>query len=279
MKPFIIAEIGINHNGSLEIAKKLIDMAANCGCDAVKFQKRSIETIYKPDFLASPRESPWGTTQADQKKALEFSYKEYDAIDAYCQKRRIAWFASAWDIDSLDFLKKYHLPFNKIASPMLTHQEFCAAVAQEQKQTFIATGMSDLEQIRSVVELFKASECPFTLMHAVSIYPCLDDQCNLGMIPVLKALFDCVVGYSSHSRSWEDCVLAVSLGAVAIEKHITLDRAMYGSDQAASLEEGGLKRLVRECQKVEGYLGDGIKRILPEEERNARKLRYWLEAA
>ena len=121
MKPFIIGEAGLNHNGSLEIAKKLIDMAANCGCDAVKFQKRSIETVYKADFLASPRESPWGTTQADQKKALEFSYKEYDAINGYCEKRRIAWFASCWDIDSLDFLKKYHLPFNKIASPMVTH--------------------------------------------------------------------------------------------------------------------------------------------------------------
>lgn len=275
MKPFIIGEIGLNHSGDLNIAKKLIDMAVDCGCDAVKFQKRDIDTVYTETFLDSPRESPWGTTQSHQKVGLEFQFSEYEQIDIYCLQHDIEWSASAWDIKSLNFLKKWDLPWNKVASPMLTNREFLEAVADQGKHTFVSTGMSELWHIEEAVKLFQKAGCPITLMHCTSIYPCPDDLCNLRFIPTLKHHFGCPVGYSSHTASWEDCVLAVAQGAEVIECHITLDRSSYGSDQSASLEKPGLERMVRECRKAQGYLGNGIKCVLPDELANARKLRYW----
>ena len=275
--PFIIAEIGINHNGSLEIAKKLIDMAKECGADAVKFQKRTIEIVYSPEFLASPRKSPWGTTQREQKEALEFSKEEYDEIDAYCKEKGIYWFASAWDEKSQEFLRQYDLPFNKIASAMLTHKRLLEMVAEEGKHTFISTGMSTLEQIDRAVEIFEKKGCPYTLMHCVSVYPCPDEWCNILMVKTLKERYNCPVGYSGHEKGILPSVLAVALGAVAIERHITLDRNMYGSDQAASLEKEDLKLLITYCRSVKHILGDGKKKILPEEEEVAKKLRYFKE--
>ena len=275
MKPFIIAEIGLNHNGDINIAKKLIDMAVDCGCNAVKFQKRDIDTVYTKTFLDSPRDSPWGITQREQKEGLEFGFKEYEQIDIYCFEKDIQWSASAWNFESLTFLEQFNLPFNKIASPMLTYTEFLRVVADEGRQTFISTGMSELYQIEEAVKIFQKAACPFTLMHCTSIYPCPDNLCNLRFIPTLKHHFGHPVGYSSHTASWEDCVLAVAQGAEVIEVHITMDRSMYGSDQPASLEKPGLERMVRECRKAQGYLGNGIKCVLPDELVNARKLRYW----
>ena len=238
--PFIIAEIGINHNGSVEIAKKLINMAKECGVDAVKFQKRTIDIVYTKELLDSPRQSPWGTTQRQQKEGLEFGKKEYDEIDSYCKEKGIYWFASAWDEKSQVFLKQYDLPFNKIASAMLTHKKLVEMVAEEKKHTFISTGMSSFEQIDRVVNVFKKNECPYTLMHCVSVYPCPDEWCNLKMVEMLKKRYGCPVGYSGHEIGPFPSVLAVTLGAIAIERHITLDRSMYGSDQSASLEKRGL---------------------------------------
>lgn len=271
----IIAEIGINHNGDIETAKKLIDMAKACECDAVKFQKRDIETIYTKEMLDSPRESPWGTTQREQKEGLEFGREEYDEIDRYCFHKDIHWFASAWDFKSQEFLRKYDLPYNKIASAMLTHKGLLNMVAAEGKHTFISTGMSHFDAIDEAVEIFKNYGTPYTLLHCVSTYPCEDHECNLMMIPALGAEYRCPVGYSGHERGILPSVLAVAVGATVIERHITLDRTMYGSDQSASLERRGLELLVRDCRDVWKMLGDGEKRILPKEQECARKLRYW----
>jgi len=271
----IIAEIGLNHNGSIDNAKKLIDMAKACGCDFVKFQKRTIDKVYSKEFLDSLRESPWGTTQREQKKAVEFGKDEYDIINDYCREKKIQWTASAWDLESLDFVEQYNPPFHKIASAMVTNEEFVEAVAKLGRHTMISTGGTTMPWIHHVVGLFWKHRCSFTLVHCVMVYPIEDEMCNVRMIQTLKYIFNCRIGYSSHSKSWEDCMLAVALGAKVVEKHITLDRAMYGTDQPASLEEGGLKRLVRECRKVKGYLGSGIKVFLPEEEISAKKLRWW----
>ncbi len=275
--PFIITEIGINHNGSVEIAKKLIDMAKECGADAVKFQKRTIDIVYTPEFLASPRKSPWGTTQREQKEGLELSKDEYDEIDAYCKKKNIYWFASAWDEKSQEFLRQYDLPFNKIASAMLTHKNLLEMVAEEEKHTFISTGMSTFEQIDRAVDIFEKKNCPYTLMHCVSVYPCPNEWCNILMVKTLKERYNCPVGYSGHEHGILPSILAVVFGAVAIERHITLDRAMYGSDQAASLEKRGLELLIRDTRDVKRILGTGEKTVIPEEEKVAYKLRYFRE--
>lgn len=275
--PFIIAEIGINHNGDIEIAKKLIDMAKECKADAVKFQKRTIDIVYSPEFLASPRKSPWGTTQREQKEGLELGKEEYDEIDAYCKEKGIYWFASAWDEKSQEFLRQYDLPFNKIASAMLTHKNLLEMVAEEGKHTFISTGMSTFEQIDRAIEIFEKKGCPYTLMHCVSVYPCPDEWCNILMVKTLKERYNCPVGYSGHEHGILPSALAVAFGAVAIERHITLDRSMYGSDQAASLEKRGLELLVRDCKDVKRILGTGEKIIIPEEEKVAYKLRYFKE--
>lgn len=271
----IIAEIGINHNGDLDVAKKLILMAKASGCDAVKFQKRTIDIVYSKEELEKPRQSPWGTTQKDQKEGLEFNEKQYDEIDQFCKKNNIIWFASAWDIPSLDFLDKYNLSYNKIASAMITNVDFVKKTADKKKYTYISTGMSDYKNIDEAVKIFKLAKCEFELMHSVSAYPCPEDQLNLHLIRKLKEKYECKVGYSGHEPSVSPSIVAVCLGASSIERHITLDRSMYGSDQAASLEKKGLEELVSVIRKIPIVFGDKDKKIFECEMEVAKKLRYW----
>lgn len=272
---FIIAEIGINHNGSMDIAKQLIEQAHRSGCDAVKFQKRTIDIVYTPEMLAQQRESPWGTTQRQQKEGLEFSEAQYDEIDAYCRSLGIAWFASAWDIPSQRFLRKYDSQYNKVASAMTTHLDFLEEVASEGKLTFLSTGMCELEDIDRAVAIFRRHECPVVLMHSVSTYPSPEGDLNLRCLQTLRSRYGLPVGYSGHEASVSPSVVAAMLGAVAIERHITLNRAMYGSDQAASLEGRGLETLVSQLRKIPMVLGSGEKVVTPGEKAVAQKLRYW----
>jgi len=273
-----IGEIGINHNGSMDIAMRLIDMAKAANCDAVKFQKRTIDIVYTQEVLNSPRESPWGTTQREQKEGLEFGEREYDQIDAYCKKVGIDWFASAWDIPSQHFLARYDLKYNKIASPMLTHRELLEAVAREKKPTFVSTGMSTYEDVDVAVDVFTTHECPFVLMHCVSEYPVAEESSNLRAMVELRRRYECPVGYSGHEVTMIPGALAAAMGAVAVERHISLDRAMYGSDQAASLETRGLDLMVDYIRTIPLLIGDGVKRVSDAELANAKKLRYWLES-
>ena len=271
---FVTAELGINHNGDVEIAKKLIDIAVNAGCDAVKFQKRTIEKVYSKEILDKPRESPWGTTTKEQKMGLEFSKDEYDIIDNYCKTKNIQWYASSWDIESQEFLNQYDLKYNKVASAMLTNLELLETIAKEKKHTFISTGMSTIEQIREAVEVFKKYHCPFELQHSNSSYPMNIEEANLNCISTLEDEFSCNVGYSGHeSGASLICVAAVMLGATSIERHVTLDRTMYGSDHAASLEPAGLQRLVRDIRLLDVIKGDGKKRIWPSELKKLKRLR------
>ena len=271
----VIAEIGINHNGDLAIAKKLIDMAKKCGCDAVKFQKRTIDIVYTKEVLAEKRESPWGTTQREQKEGLEFSEKEFDEIDNYCKKINIEWFASAWDVPSLDFLDKYRPLNQKIASAMITNEEFLYAASSRKIHTYISTGMTTPLMIDNAIKIFNQNNCDFTLMHSVSTYPCPPNKLNLINILHLKDKYKCKVGYSGHEPSPAPSTFAASLGATCIERHITLDRTMYGSDQAASLEESGLKILVDTIRLLQTTLGEVRTDLYPEELPIAKKLRYW----
>lgn len=256
---FITAEIGINHNGDLNIAKQLLDWSYLSGCDAVKFQKRTVDKVYTKEYLDSYRESPWGTTQRAQKEGLEFGKEEYDAIDAYCREKNIEWYASAWDVESQIFLRQYDLKHNKIASAMLTDMEFLQAVAEEKKHTFIATGMSTYEEIDAAVEVFKKNRCPYELLHCNSTYPMKNEDANLMMIPALRERYGVDVGYSGHETGRIVSLSAAALGATSLERHITLDRTMYGSDQAASLEVDDLQRLVKDIRVIEKALGDGRK--------------------
>ncbi|MBF0358969.1 MAG: N-acetylneuraminate synthase family protein [Magnetococcales bacterium] len=272
---FVIGEVGINHNGSLEIAKQLIDMAKEAGCDAVKFQKRTLDIVYTQEVLDAPRDSPWGTTQREQKNGLEFGEKEYDEIDAYCKKLGIEWFASAWDIPSQLFLRRYNSSYNKVASAMMTHPEFLKEVAKEGKTTFISTGMCSYEDIDKAVAIFREANCPIVIMHSVSEYPAADELLNLSLIPELAKRYGCPVGYSGHESSVSPSTMAAMMGAVAVERHITLNRAMYGSDQSASLEKPGLTTLVGQLRKIPVVLGNGEKLVTPGEINNAGKLRYW----
>ena len=274
MKPFLIAEIGINHNGDIEIAKKLIDFAKEARFDAVKFQKRDINSVYTKEFLDGYRESPWGKTQRDQKLGLEFNEKEYKLIDDYCSKKKIQWFASAWDINSQKFLRKFDLKYNKVASAMLGNFPLLREIASEKKYTFISTGMSTLEEIDKVVKLFKDHKCPYELMHCNSSYPMRDSDANLSCIKLLKEKFNCDVGYSGHENSLIGVsIIAVALGATSVERHITLDRTMYGSDQAASLEAKNLKILGDMLRNVKSIIGDCKKRITDQEKVIRKKLR------
>ncbi|MBI2288034.1 MAG: N-acetylneuraminate synthase family protein [Chloroflexi bacterium] len=270
---FISAEVGINHNGDMDIARKLIDVAAFAGCDAVKFQKRTIDLVYTKEFLDSPRESPWGTTQRAQKEALEFGEDEYDMIDDYCRSKGIEWYASAWDIESQSFLRKYDLRHNKVASPLLTHTKLLKVIAEEKKPTFISTGMSTIAEIEKAVALFRKYDCPFELQHCNSSYPMENEEANLRCIITLRDKFGCKVGYSGHERGLQISLAAVALGATSLERHITLDRAMYGSDQAASVEPHGLELLVRDVRIIEAALGDGVKTVHESEIPNLKKLR------
>ena len=270
----IIAEIGINHNGDMNIAKKLIDSAKDSGCDLVKFQKRDVEKVYSKDVLDSPRESPWGKTTREQKYGLEFSINQYEEIAHYCNEKKIPWFVSSWDIGSQKQMRQFNTKYNKVASAMLTHLELLKVIAEEKKHTFISTGMSTMDDIEKALQIFKKYDCPFELMHSHSAYPMSLEEANLKVIQTLKEKFHCNVGYSGHeSSSYLVCVLAVMLGASSIERHITLDRTMYGSDQAASLEPEGLKRMVRDIRMIDKILGDGVKRIWSSELPAQEKLR------
>ena len=275
MSIFIIAEIGINHNGSLDIAKKLIDMAVDTGCDAVKFQKRTIDIVYTKDVLDTPRESPWGTTTREQKMGLEFGVEEYKEINRYCKEKNIEWFASAWDVESQKFLRQFKCKYNKIASALLTHIPLLEEVASEKLHTFISTGMATYSDIDKAVEIFKKHNCPFTLMHTVSVYPCPEEDLNLNMIHTLKQKYNCPVGYSGHETSPVPSIAAAAMGITALERHVTLDRTMYGSDQSASLEKRGLEILVTGVRSVEKSLGNGKKEFGEAEQKVASKLRYW----
>jgi len=276
METFIIAEIGINHNGDLEVARKLIDMAAVSGCSAVKFQKRTIDNVYTKEMLESHRESPWGDTQRKQKAGLEFGEKEYDFIDDYCSERGIEWFASAWDVDSQRFLQRYNLKYNKIASAMLTYEPLVLEIARERKKTFISTGMSNLDEIDRAVSIFRDENCPFELMHSVSTYPASTNDIDLNCIPMLRERYSCDVGYSGHeTAAFAISLGAVALGATSLERHITLDRSMYGSDQSASVEAMGLMTLVRSVRTLEQSLGGGEKRITEDEKVVRGKLRWF----
>ena len=271
---FIIGEIGTNHAGDIKIAKKIIDAAKNAGFDAVKFQKKNVEKIYTQEFLDSVLESPWGKTQREMRTHREFSEKQFKEIDQYCKKQKIPWFFSAWDIDSQLSMRKFKTKYNKVASAMLIHKKLLETIAKEKKHTFISTGMSTMKQIEDAIKIFKKNKCPFELMHSHSAYPMPIEEANLQLITTLKNKFKCNVGYSGHeTASYVVCLSAVLLGATSIERHITLDRTMYGSDQAASLEPDGLHRMVRDIRTVEKILGDGKKHIWDSEKPAQKKLR------
>jgi N-acetylneuraminate synthase len=279
MSIYIIAEIGINHNGDMEIAKRLIDGAVDVGCDAVKFQKRDLDLVYTQELLDSPRESPWGTTQRDQKAGLEFGFDEYAEIDRYCKEKGIDWFASAWDLNSQKFLQQFNCKYNKIASAMLVDESLLKMVASEKRHTFISTGMSTHDDIDNAIKIFRDAGCPFELMHTVSTYPMLDENANLNCIPMLRERYGCDVGYSGHEAGLAISYAASALGITSLERHITLNRAMYGSDQSASVELSGFRQLVGTVRKIEKAMGTGIKHILAEEIPIAKKLREHLNWA
>jgi len=271
---FVIAEIGTNHVGSVDIAKKIIDISVRCGCNAVKFQKKNIEKIYTKEFLDSPLDSPWGKTQRDMRVNREFTDKQFKEIDRYCKKNNITWFVSCWDIKSQIHMRKFKTKFNKVASAMLVHENLLHTIAKEGKYTFISTGMSTMQEISKAVKIFKKHDCPFELMHSNSSYPMELEEANLLLIPKLRKKFHCNIGYSGHEKaSYISCVIATTLGATSIERHVTVDRTLYGHDQAASLEESGLRRMVRDIRLVETILGDGEKRIWDSERDAIKKLR------
>lgn len=269
---FIIAEIGINHNGDLAIAKKLIDVAVIAECDAVKFQKRTPELCVPADMKNVKRETPWGVmTYFDYRKKVEFGVKEYDEIDRYCKSKGVIWFASAWDIPSISFLARYNLPAYKVPSALLTHKEYLLALKKLNKAIILSTGMSDLSLVKKAIAAI--GQRSLILMHTVSTYPAQPQEINLKVIQLLKDQFSCPVGYSGHEVGLQITLAAVALGANIVERHITLDRAMWGTDQAASVEPTGLIRLVRDIRIIEAAQGDGIKRVYPREYEVMKKLR------
>ncbi len=271
---FIIGEIGTNHTGSIKIAKKIIDVAVNTGFDAVKFQRKDVEKIYTDEFLNSHLESPWGTTQREMRLYREFSDKQFQEIDKYCKKKKIPWFVSCWNVDSQIHMRKFKTKYNKIPSAMLLHEKLLKTVAEERKCTFISTGMSTMKEIEKAVRIFRKAKCPFELLHTNSSYPMKDNEANLKLIPVLRKKFNCNVGYSGHEiGAYLIAVVAVMMGATTIERHITIDRTLYGHDQAASLEPLGMKRLVRDIRMLDEIMGDGKKRIWDSELPNMKKLR------
>jgi len=273
----VIAEIGINHNGDIKLAKEMIDLAVKYDCYAVKFQKRTIDVVYTKDELDVPRKSPFGTINRQQKEALEFGKDEYDEIDRYCKENDIMWFASAWDLDSQRFLQQYNLKLNKVASAMLTYDDLLHMIAAEGKHTYISTGMSRLEQVDHAVEIFRQYDCPFTIMSCTSTYPTPIEECNIRAVQSLRLRYpDSVgIGYSGHEIGVLPSILSVALGADVIERHITIDNTgnLYGSDQTSSLGPDGLRRLVRDANLVSDMLGDGLKVLFPSEVGVMKKLR------
>jgi N-acetylneuraminate synthase len=274
---FIIAEIGINHNGDMSICKELIDVAVNAGCDAVKFQKRDVNQVYTQDFLDSYRDSPWGKSQRRQKIGIEFNEGDYKEINQYCKEAGIEWFASAWDLNSQKFLQKFNCKYNKIASAMIVSRDLLKMVAKEGRHTFISTGMTTYDDIQRAVDIFRNEGCSFELMHTVSVYPMKDKDANLRMISALRNKFSCNIGYSGHEVGLAISCGAAALGITSLERHITLNRAMYGSDQSASIEPSGLRQLVGSVRKIEKALGDGVKKIIKEEVSCAKNLRQHLK--
>jgi len=276
MSIFIVAEIGINHNGDMSTCKGLIDIASESGCNAVKFQKRDINKVYTQEFLDSPRESPWGVTQREQKSGLEFGIDEYKEIDQYCKEKDIDWFASAWDLNSQKFLQQFNCKYNKVASAMIIYEDLLRMIAQEGRHTFISTGMTTYDDIQKTVDIFRVAGCPFELMHTVSTYPMKVENANLNMINTLRDKFQCNVGYSGHEVGLAISYAAAALNITSLERHITLDRAMYGSDQSASVEPQGFRQLVSSVRVIEEAMGDGVKYFIEEEEPIAKNLRQHL---
>ncbi len=275
--PFIIGEIGINHNGDINLAKQIIDMAHAKGCNAVKFQKRTPELCVPLHQRDIPRETPWGLiTYLEYKNKIEFDKVEYDEIDAHCRKLGIPWFASAWDIPSLEFLRNYDCPYNKIPSALLVYKELLTAVANEGKMTFISVGMSEYPEIDAAVEIFHRAKCPFILMHSVSEYPAPNEVLNLRQILSLRERYGVPVGYSGHEMTMLPGVLAAMVGAVAIERHITLNRAFWGTDHAASLEPRGMEILTNYIGWIPTILGTGERVVTEGERKNSKKLRYFV---
>ncbi len=269
---YITAEIGINHNGDLGIAKRLIDVAVMAGCDAVKFQKRTPEKAVPSEYQAVMRETPWGLiSYLDYRRKVEFGKEEYRAIDQYCREKGIHWFASCWDEESVDFIEQFDPPCYKIASASLTDLPLLKKIRDTGKPMIVSTGMSTFEEIELAVE--RIGNDGLLLAHSTSTYPCPPEELNLRMIQTLKARFNCPVGYSGHEVGLQTTFAAVTLGAAFIERHITLDRAMWGSDQAASVEPWGLMRLVRDIRVIEQALGDGVKRVYDSEMKARQRLR------
>lgn len=268
---YFIAEIGINHNGDIEIAKKLISEASKAGCDAVKFQKRTVDIVYTSEELAKPRENPFGPTNGDLKRGLEFGVKEYKEIARFCKKEKITWFASPWDIESVDFLDRLNVPCYKIASACLTDDELLKRIKSKNKPVLLSTGMSTEGQIKHAVNILGTKN--LIIMHCVSTYPAADNELNLNYIKELRKKYNVPIGYSGHEVGLAPSMFAVGLGACVLERHITLDRSMWGSDQAASVEVVGLARLLRDVKLSTTMFGDGKKRILKSEEPILQKLR------
>ena len=268
---YIIAEIGINHNGDIDLAKKLIDTAVAAGCNAVKFQKRTVDVVYSAEELAKPRENPFGPTNGDLKYGLEFELEDYQEIDRYCREKNIAWFASCWDEQSIDFINQFNVPCYKIASATLTDSKLMAYHRAKAKPIILATGMSTMEQVdRSVSGLGKKD---LIILHSTSTYPAHYEELNLRVIETYKKHYGVPIGYSGHETGIASSVAAVALGACVVERHITLARSMWGSDQAASLEPNGITRMVRDIRLVESALGDGVKRVFEREVPVLKKLR------
>ena len=274
---FIIAEFGTNHLGDVDIAKKMIDVAVSAGCDAVKLQKKNVEKIYTKEFLDSPLDSPWGTTQREMRLHREFSMRQLKSLNKYCKQKKIPFFFSCWDVDSQLKIRKLKTKYNKVASAMIIHDKLLKTIAEERKYTFISTGMCTIKDIEKAVKIFKKYDCPFELMHCHGSYPMSFEEANLMMISILKKKFKCNVGYSGHEPGATNVSIpAVMLGATSLERHITIDRTFYGHDQSASLEPSGLFHLVRDVRMIEKILGDGKKRIWDSELPAIRKLRQKL---
>ena len=268
---FIIAEIGINHNGSVELAKRMIDIAITTGCDAVKFQKRTVDVVYTKEELAKERNSVFGTTNGDLKRGLEFGYKEYKEIDEYCKSKGILWFASCWDEGAVDFIEQFDVPCYKIASASLTDYNLLKHTRAKGKPILLSTGMSTMAEIRHAVEVL--GEDNLVIYHCTSTYPSDTREMNLNVIKTFKQEFSCPIGYSGHERGVTPSVLAVAMGADSVERHITTDRTNWGSDQAASLEMAGLYHMVRDIRQVPDLLGDGVKVVYSRELPIIEKLR------
>jgi len=268
---YAIAEIGINHNGDIDLCKKLIDVAVSAGADAVKFQKRTVDVVYTPAELTRPRENPFGPTNGDLKLGLEFGYEQYAEIDRYCREQGVDWFASCWDEASVDFIDQFNPPAYKIASASLTDDDLLRHTRAKGKPVILSTGMSSLEQIDHAVQVLGKQD--LVIMHSCSTYPAHYEELNLRVIPVLAQQFGVPIGYSGHETGIPSSVAAVALGACMIERHLTLDRAMWGSDHAASLEPNGFTRLIRDIRLIETSMGDGVKRVLEREKPVIEKLR------